>query len=196
MTSEEELDIINRMRGEVLNRKDVTGENLFLAWGYPTAIILFVEYLALIIWGEGWYVWLWILIPLISTPLMRHCLRVDYKRTQHRTREQSYILTLWIFIGFASFVGGVAMGSVGVLEKSFFSYLGLLCGLGCFLTGIILNFRPKIICGIIASILSVIPLFLQGEYWPFQLLVTSFITVIALIIPGHLFKRYVREYYS
>lgn len=196
MTSEEELDIINRMRGEVMSRKDVTGENLFLAWGYPTAIILFIEFLALMIWGEGWYVWLWILIPLISTPLMRHCLRVDYKRTQHRTREQSYILTLWIFIGFASFVGGVAMGSVGVLEKSFFAYLGLLCGLGCFLTGIILNFRPKIICGIIASILSVIPLFLQGEYWPFQLLATSIITVIALIIPGHLFKRYVREYYS
>ena len=179
-----------------MSRKDVTGENLFLVWGYPTAIILFIEFLALMIWGEGWCVWLWTLIPMIGAPLMIHYLRVDYKRTQHRTHEQGYILTLWIFIGIASCVGGAAMGFAGVFEKFYFSYLGLLCGLGCFLTGIILDFRPKTVCGIIASLLSVFPLFLQGEYWPLQLLVTSFITVIALIIPGHLFKRYVREYYS
>ena len=41
MNTAEELDIITRMRGEVMSRKDITGENLFLAWGYPTAIILF-----------------------------------------------------------------------------------------------------------------------------------------------------------
>ena len=31
-----ELDIIARMRGEVMGRKEPTGENLFLVWGYPT----------------------------------------------------------------------------------------------------------------------------------------------------------------
>ena len=31
MTTTEELDIISRMRGEVMNRKELTGENLFLA---------------------------------------------------------------------------------------------------------------------------------------------------------------------
>ena len=80
-----EIDIIRNMRAEVMSRKDITGENLFLVWGYPTAIVLFIEYLALITWGENWCAWLWALIPLISTPLMIHCLRVDYKRTQHRT---------------------------------------------------------------------------------------------------------------
>ena len=104
MTTTEELDIITQMRGEVMSRKDVTGENLFLAWGYPTAIILFIEYLALTIWNENWCVWLWAGIPLIGAPLMIYYLRVDYKRTHHRTHEQGYILTLWIFIGIASCV--------------------------------------------------------------------------------------------
>ena len=191
-----ELDVIRNMRAEVMSRKDITGENLFLVWGYPTAIILLIEYFALITWRENWCIWLWALIPLIGTPLMMHYLRVDYRRTQHRTHDQSIILTLWIFVGIASCVGGVSMGFAGVFEKFFCSYLGLLCGQGCFLTGIILHFRPKIICGIISSLLSVIPLFLQDENWPLQLLVTSFIVIIALIIPGHLFKKYVREYYS
>lgn len=31
MTTTEELDIISRMRGEVMSSKDLTGENLFLA---------------------------------------------------------------------------------------------------------------------------------------------------------------------
>ena len=39
----EELDIITRIRGEVASRKDITGENLFLAWGYPTVIVLLIE---------------------------------------------------------------------------------------------------------------------------------------------------------
>ena len=68
--------------------------------------------------------------------------------------------------------------------------------MGCFMTGIILHFRPKTICGIIASLLSAVPLFFQGEQWSWQLLVTAVIVTIALIIPGHLFKKYVQHYYN
>ena len=193
MRTAEELDIITRMRGEVMHRRDLTGENLFLAWGYPTVIVLLVEFAALMIWNVDWYEWLWTGIPLIGTPLMIYFLNEDYERTHSRTLDQNVILMMWIFIGFASCVGGVAMGFSGVFQQAFFAYLSLLCGLGCFMTGIILHFRPKIICGIIASLFSAVPLFLQGNLWPWQLLVTAATIAIALIIPGHLFRRYVRN---
>ena len=196
MTTVEELDIITRMRGEVMNRKDLTGENLFLAWGYPTAIVLLLEFAALLIWHEDWCDWLWAGIPLIGVPLMVYFLNEDYERTRRRTLDENVILMMWIFIGFASCVGGAAMGFAGVFQYCFFAYLGLLCGMGCFMTGIILHFRPKTICGIIASVLSAVPLFFQGDLWPWQLLVTAVIVTIALIIPGHLFKKYVRNYYE
>ena len=48
MTTTEELDIITRVRGEVMSRKGLTGENLFLAWGYPTTIVLLAEFVALL----------------------------------------------------------------------------------------------------------------------------------------------------
>ena len=196
MTTTEELDIITRMRGEVMKRKDLTGENLFLAWGYPTAIVLLLEFAALMIWNEDWCAWLWAGIPLIGTPLMIYFLNEDYERTRRRTLDENVILMMWIFIGFASCVGGAAMGFAGVFQFCFFAYLGLLCGLGCFMTGIILHFRPKTICGIIASLLSAVPLFFQGDLWPWQLLIASLISVIALIIPGHLFRIYVKNYYE
>ena len=85
------------------------------------------------------------------------------------------------------------MGFSGVFPLCYCSFQGLLIGMGCFMTGIILHFRPKIICGIIASLLSAVPLFFQGDLWPWQLLMASLISVIALIIPGHMFRRYVKQ---
>ena len=193
MTTTEELDLISRVRGEVLSRKELTGENLFLGWGYPTAIVLLLEFAALLIWNEDWCLWLWVGIPLIGAPLMIYFLNEDYERTHSRTLEQNVILMMWIFIGFASCVGGAAMGFAGLFPLCYCAYQGLLMGMGCFMTGIILHFRPKTICGIIASALSAIPLFLQGDLWPWQLLVASLIAVVALIIPGHLFRSYVRR---
>ena len=193
MTTIDELDIISRMRGDVMGRKELTGENLFLTWGYPTAIILLLEFAALLIWNEDWCAWLWLGIPLIGTPLMMYFLNEDYERTHSRTLEQNIILMMWIFIGFASCIGGAAMGFSGVFPQCYCAYQGLLVGMGCFMTGIILHFRPKLICGIIASALSVIPLFFQGDLWPWQLLMASLISVIALIIPGHLFRRFVKR---
>lgn len=193
MITTEELDIITRMRGEVMSRRELTGENLFLAWGYPTVLVLLVEFAALLIWNEDWCSWLWAGIPLIGTPLMIYFLNEDYERTHSRTLEQNIILMMWIFIGFASGVGGAAMGFSGVFQQAFFAYLSLLCGMGCFMTGIILHFRPKTICGILASLLSAVPLFFQGDLWPWQLLVTAVTITISLIIPGHLFRRYVKK---
>lgn len=187
----QELSIINSTRAEVMGRKELTGENLFLAWGYPTAIVLLLEFLALMLWNENWCTWLWAGIPLIGGPLMMYFLNEDFERTHRRTLDQNVILQMWMYIGFASFVGGFSMGFAGVFERCFFALLGMLCGLGCFMTGIILHFRPKTVCGIIASFLSPVPLFFQGDLWPWELLVTSVIVTIALIIPGHLFRRHV-----
>ena len=193
MTTNDQLDIIARTRAEVMGEKELTGENLFLAWGYPTAIVLLAEFAALMIWHEDWCAWLWTGIPLIGTPLMIYFLNEDYERTRRRTLEQNVILMMWVFIGFASFVGGCAIGFAGVFEQCYCAYQGLLVGMGCFMTGIILHFRPKTVCGIIASMLSAVPLFFQGDLWPWQLLITSAIAVIALIIPGHMFRAYVRK---
>lgn len=193
MNTAEELYIITRMRGEVMSRQDLTGENLFLAWGYPTVIVLLAEFVALLVWNENWCAWLWAGIPLIGAPLMLYFLNKDYDRTHSRTLEQNIILVMWIFIGFASCVGGAIMGLANAFQQCFFAFLSLLCGMGCFMTGIILHFRPKTICGILASLLSAVPLFFQNDLWPWQLLVTAVTVTISLIIPGHLFRSYVRN---
>ena len=196
MTTDSELDIIARTRSEVMGKREPTGENLFLAWGYPTAIMLFVEFAALMWIQKDWCAWLWAGIPLIGVPLMIYFMNEDYERTRRRTLDQNVILLMWVFIGFTCCLGGFALGFANLYRQFLFPLIGLMCGMGCFMTGIILHFRPKTVCGIIASMLSAVPLFFQGDLWPWQLLATAVIVVIALIIPGHLFRHYVRKQYK
>lgn len=193
MNSVEELNIITRIRGEVISRKEPTGENLFLVWGYPTAFFLLVEFAALILWNENWCEWIWLGIPVVGAPLMMYFLNKDYERTGRRTLDQNVILQMWIFVGFVSCIGGATMGFTGVFEQLYCTFQALLVSIGCFLTGLILHFRPKTACGIIGTAMSFLALFFQGELWPWQLLVAAVVTIITLIISGHLFRRYVKR---
>ena len=190
---QDELEIINRIRGEVMSSKELTGENLFLCWGYPTAFFLLVEFLALMLWNQNWCSWIWLAIPLVGVPLMIYFLHKDYERTHHRTLDQNVILQMWIYVGFVSSIGGAMMGFANVFQQLYCTFQGLLVSFGCFLTGLILHFRPKTVCGIIGTILSFVSLFFQGDLWPWQLLITALVTVITLIVPGHLFRRYVKK---
>lgn len=190
---QDELEIINRIRGEVMSSKEPTGENLFLCWGYPTAFFLLVEFLALMLWNQNWCSWIWLAIPLVGVPLMIYFLHKDYERTHHRTLDQNVILQMWIYVGFVSSIGGATMGFANVFQQLYCTFQGLLVSFGCFLTGLILHFRPKTMCGIIGTILSFVSLFFQGDLWPWQLLITALVTVITLIVPGHLFRRYVKK---
>lgn len=193
-TTNQELDIITSIRGEVMSNKKLTGENLFLAWGYPTAFFLLVEFAALLLWDSNWCSWIWMGIPLVGAPLMMYFIKKDYERTGRRTVDSSFIMTMWIYVGFVSFLGGATMGFAEVFEKIYCTFQALLISLGCFMTGIILHYRPKTMCGIIGTVLSFVCLFFQDELWPWQLFVAALVAIVALIIPGHLFKQYVKNY--
>ena len=189
--TEQELDIITRTRAEVMGNKELTGENLFLVWGYPTAFFLLLEFVALMLWHQNWCEWLWVGIPLVGAPLMIYFLRKDYERTHSRTLDANIALQMWLLVGLLSCLGGFSMGCVGVFEICYCTFQGLLVSIGCFVTGVILRFPPKTHCGLIGAVLSFAALFFQGEHWPWQLLITALIAIVTLIIPGHLFRRYV-----
>lgn len=192
-STEQELDIIAQTRNEVLGRKEHTGVNLFLVWGYPTAFFLLVEFAALLLWNKNWCSWLWIGIPLVGGPLMINIKHQDYNRTGRRTLDENLTLQMWIFLGFACCISGFATGFAGLFEQFYCTLQGVLVGLGCFLTGAISRIRSVKVCGIIGTALSFSCLFFQGDMWPWQLFMTAIFTIVALIIPGHLFRYYAKH---
>ena len=189
MIPDHELDIITHMRGAIMDQEEHTGVNLFLVWGYPTAIVFLVEFAVLMLWHQNWCPWLWAAIPIVGAPLMIYYQQKDYDRTGRRTLDQNIVLQLWLFVGGASCLGGFTTGFAGVYEQCYCTFQGILVGMGCFLTGVISRFRPMTICGIIGGFLAFVCLFFQGELWPWQLLIMVLITFLTLILPGHLMLK-------
>lgn len=187
------LEIITQTRGKVAANKQLTGENLFLVWGYPTVFFLLLEFLGLWLLKAGWCLWLWVGIPVVATPLMVYFIHQDRIRTHCKTYEENSILNLWIFVGCACFVGGFLLGFADLYEQFFLMLLGMLCGIGCFVTGLILRFTPMTTCGLLASLLSFMTPFFQGELWHGQLLIAAMVVVVALIVPGHAFKNHIKR---
>lgn len=190
-----ELDIIASTRAEVMGApREASTMNPFLIWGYPSAFFLFLEFVALLLWHKNWCAWLWVGIPLVAGPLMAYALHQDYSREHRLTRDSNAILQMWLFMGVLSAVGGASMGFAGVFEFCYGCFQGVIIGLGCFVTGVILRFQPKIVCGVIGSIVAFASLFFQGDLWPWQLLIAAVVAVITLIIPGHMFNNYLKNH--
>lgn len=190
-----ELDIITRIRGEIMSHKEHTGVNLFLVWGYPAVTVFLLEFAVKLLLHKNWYEWLWLGIPLIGAPLMVHFMGKDYDRTGRRTLDENIALQSWLFIGAASGLSGFTTGYAGVYEQSYCALQGILISLGCYLTGVVSRFRPMTVCGITGSLMSFALIFLQGDLWVWQLLALAVVTVITLIIPGHMSRyRAKRDY--
>ena len=174
--------------------KEMTGPNPFLIWGYPTAFFLLLEFAALILLGKNWCWWLWVGIPLVGTPLMIYNLHKDYDRKHCRTKENNLILKMWIFLGFLSFVCGLSMGFAGIFGQCYCTCQGIVVSLGCFITGMIMRFRPKMVCGMMGAALSFVSLIFQGDMWPWQLLIAALVVVVTLIIPGHMYNQSIKNH--
>lgn len=196
MGTTNELDIITRIRGEATRRNEMTGKNPFLIWGYSIVIAYLLTFAAMMLCDNDLFLFILCGIPLVGVPYMQNNLHEDYNRNHVRTKEDNYVLKVWLFVGFACGFAALATGFAGVHHQCLFALASLLIGMGSLFTGVIMRFRPKVVCGIIACLLSAIPLFLQDELWAWQLFVTAIVTVIALIIPGHMFNSHLRKYHQ
>ena len=184
------LEVIARTRGKVNMDDTPTGENLFLMWGTLTSVFFLLQF---VLWRwleQGWCMWVWTGSVFIGWPWMIVLLRKDHNRTHRRTHESRIVLDVWIFVGVACAVGGFVFGLADLFERLAMPLMSLLVGVGAFVTGEVLRFRPKIIGGIVGSVLGIGAFLLQGELWTWQMLALSLVAVVSLVIPGYLYKKY------
>lgn len=187
------LDVIARTRGKVQMDESPTGDSLFLVWGWPAAVFFLLEFLLWRTLQAEWCLFLWAGIPLVGVPLMVREIREDRARTHIRTRNSKVVLDYWIFAGTACCVGGFALGFADLDKVCLVPLISLLVGIGSFLTGETLRFRPMIRCGLAGAVLGIASFLFQGALWSWQLLVVGVVAAVALILPGYQYKHYVKN---
>lgn len=183
------LDVIARTKGKVEMDNVPTGQKLFPMWGWLTAVTYLLEFVLWQVFHGEWCLWLWIAIPLVGLPLMYIIIRRDHERTHIRTHESRLVLDYWIFAACAFGAGGFLFGFLGVYEVAENPLICLLIGIGAFITGEVIRFRPMIVGGLAGAGLGVVSFVLQGDLWLYQILFIVAVAVVSLIIPGCLFEK-------
>ncbi|MBP5567027.1 MAG: hypothetical protein J6X57_06050 [Bacteroidales bacterium] len=187
------LEVIARTRGKVEMDDNATGNHLFPLWGWLTAFFYLLEFVLWMHFRQDWCTWMWVGIPLVGMPLMFYLIRKDFERTHMRSRGSKLVLDYWIFAACVIGISGFLFGFVGVYEIVENPLICILVGIGTFITGEEVRFRPMLVGGIAGVVIGIVAFCLQGEFWHWQLLCIVLCALVAMIIPGHLFEKSVKN---
>lgn len=182
---EESLHLIQSM---IQKTRTNISENrfYFLLWGWYGFLAILLQFLlkVLVHFPHHYIVWLGIL-PVVALTIWRAQKKQHAATKTYVGASMSY---LWMGIGISFFVLSFIISNfqkAGWLTA--YPFFILFYGLGTFVSGKILQFRPLVIGGIINWVLACACIFFSYDY---QLLFAAAAILTSYIIPGHLLKKH------
>lgn len=154
----------------------------FLFWGWVTFIAILSQF-ALIVWlkyERHYLVWLITIPASIITVIysMRH-----ERREKVRSFVGDSMSALWVGMGVSFGVLSFIISHLPGGWNNCWPFFILFYGLGTFVSGMLIQFRPLVVGGILNWALAIVSVFLPVEY---QLLTAALAILTSYIIPGHL----------
>lgn len=180
ITEQESLAIIQSMIAKTKQQLNDSSKFFFL-WGFAVLVCSIAQYIMLKMLMINTQQ-VWIAMPIIAIIHIIIAVK-DQKIKLVKTHNDIAIQSLWTALGMSFFI--LAFLSFRI-SFNIFPFLILFYGIGTFITGRIIQFKPLIIGGIACFILCVVITFIDG---PEQLLILALSVVVSYIIPGILLKR-------
>ena len=158
----------------------------FLLWGWVTFAAIIAQFILKVgLHTERHYLVWYIIIPTVIVSVL-YSRRRRGKRAV-RTYIGESMSSLWTGIGISFFVLSMIVSSKPAGWNDAWPLFILFYGLGTFVSGRILKFRPLVIGGIINWSLAIASIFAGYDY---QLLLAALAILTSYIIPGHLLGSY------
>ena len=160
----------------------------FLVWGWATMVACIVQYVLLVIVRSPYHSVAW------TAMIVAFILHIIFmcKDSKEEQKVKTFVGeatgTVWMSIGFAFFTLPFIFYKIG-WEYCFPFYI-LLYGIGTFISGRLLKFRPLMIGGAGCLLLVIFTAYFRYEQ---QILVAAFAILISYIIPGHLLRNQYRR---
>ena len=170
-------------------REDFSNDDIyFLIWGWITFIACTGQFVLknILNYSKHYQVW-WLVLVGIA-------LSIYYSVKEKKTRPvKTYIgesmKYLWIGMGITYFVLSAILSKTG-WGNSVFPFYILLYGLGTFVSGCFIRFRPLVIGGICAWALAIVCVFLDYDY---QILAAAAAILVSYIIPAYLLRSKIKS---
>ena len=179
---EQSLQLIQSM---ISKTKQVMSDNsiYFLVWGWLTFFACTGQFVLknTFHYEKHYLVWLVVVIGIIFSIYQG---RKDEKVNRAKTYIDDSIKYLWSGMATSFFVLGLILTKLG-WGTPIFPFFIMLYGLGTFVTGSIIRFRPLIIGGIIAWFLAIGSTFVSYDY---QMLFGAAAILVSYIIPAYMLR--------
>jgi hypothetical protein len=154
----------------------------FLLWGWITFIAILGQFLLKVVLSYEHHYLVWLLtIPTAIVSFIYSARR--HNKHKVRTYIGESMSYLWTGIGISIFILCMVITKTNGGWNNAWPFFILMYGLGTFVSGMILKFKPLVIGGIFCWMLTIISLFLAFDY---QLLMAAAAILSSYIIPGHL----------
>lgn len=179
---EESLRLIQSMISKT--KQDMSDNSIyFLVWGWLTFIACTGQFVLKHIYKyeKHYIVWAVIIIGILFSIYQG---RKDEKTMKAKTYVDESIKHLWAGMAISFFVLGMILTKLG-WGTSIFPFYIMLYGLGTFVSGSIIQFRPLIIGGLIAWALAIGATFASYDY---QMLFGAAAILISYIIPAYMLR--------
>lgn len=156
----------------------------FLVWGWLTFIAFIGQFILkhILQYEKHYMVWLVVIIGIIFSIYQG---KKDEKKVRAKTWVGENMSHLWAGMAISFFVLSMIITRMG-WGTVVYPFFIMLYGLGTFVSGNFLRFRPLIIGGIIAWILAVASTWVSYDY---QMLFAAAAILFSYIIPAYMLRR-------
>jgi MFS family permease len=156
----------------------------FLIWGWLTFIAFIGQFILkhILEYEKHYMVWLVVILGIILSVFQG---RKEKKKMRAKTWVGENMSHLWAGMGISFFVLSMIISRMG-WGTMVYPFFIMLYGLGTFVSGNFLQFRPLIIGGIIAWILAVASTWVSYDY---QMLFAAAAILFSYIIPAYMLRR-------
>lgn len=179
---EQSLQLIRSMISKT--KQDMSDNSIyFLVWGWITFIACAGQFVLkhIVKYEQHYQVW-WLIAIGVAFSIYNG---IKQGKTQRaRTYVGDSMKWLWMGMGMSYFVLSMILTKVG-WDSAVFPFFIMLYGLGTFVSGSILQFRPLIIGGIIAWALAIGAVYAEYDY---QMLFGAAAILVSYIIPAYMLR--------
>ena len=181
-TPEQSLQLIRSMISKT--KQNISDNSIyFLVWGWLTFIACTTQFVLKNIFQYEKHYLVWTVI-IIGVAFSIYQGRKEGTSVKAKTYVDENMKHLWAGMAISFFVLGMILTRLG-WGTAIFPFFIMLYGLGTFVSGSFIHFRPLIIGGIIAWALAIGSTFVNYDY---QMLFGAGAILISYIIPAHMLR--------
>ena len=180
LSKEEQLNLIYQMINHA--KADLTENGfLFLMWGWLVFFASVTQYICQTIWHTPYGALAWLLMPLGGIYSVFYSIK-EKKNQKVHSYVDAFMKYIWTAFGVCL---AIVLIFQNTLQYSTFPMVLMLYGIGTFITGGVLKFRPLIIGGIWSWLLAIGAFFVPFEL---QLLLLAMSVLFSYIVPGYILR--------